>query len=54
VLTDNLLFSDQAYKRPDEDKIELEQKLKVLMPIKKQKGQKELSAEDKKYSNAIS
>lgn len=54
MLTDNLLFGDQAYKRPDEDKIELEQGLKVLTPIKKQRGMKELSAEDKKYSNAVS
>jgi hypothetical protein len=54
MLTDNLLFGDQAYKRPDEDKVELEQELKVLTPIKKQRGQKELSVEDKKYSNAVS
>ncbi|GLS91809.1 hypothetical protein GCM10007916_28790 [Psychromonas marina] len=54
MLSDNLLFGDQAYKRPDEEKIELEQGLKALTPIKKQKGQKELSPEDKAYSNAVS
>jgi hypothetical protein len=54
MLTDNLLFGDQAYKRPDEEKIELDQGLKVFTPIKKQRGQKHLSPEDKKYSNAVS
>ena len=54
MLTDNLLFGDQAYKRPDEDKVELDQELKVLTPIKKQRGQKHLSSEDKIYSNAVS
>uniref|UniRef100_UPI00048D5153 transposase n=1 Tax=Psychromonas hadalis TaxID=211669 RepID=UPI00048D5153 len=40
MLTDNLLFGDQAYKRPDEDNVELEQELKVLTPIKKQRGRR--------------
>ena len=54
MLRDNLLFGGKAYKRSDEDKVELEQELKVLTPIKKQRGQYELSAEDQKYSNAVS
>ena len=54
MLTDHLLFGYEAYKRSDEDKVESEQGLKVLTPIKKQRGQKKLSTEDKKYSNAIS
>ena len=45
--TYNFLFGNQAYKRSDEDKVELEQGLKVLTPLKKQKGQKELSTEEK-------
>jgi hypothetical protein len=54
MLTDNLLFGDQAYKRPDEEKVEFEQGLKVLTPIKKQRGQKDLSPKDKAYSNTVS
>ena len=49
-----MLFGDKAYKRSDEYKVELEQELKVLTPIKKQRGQYYLSAEDQKYSNAVS
>ena len=47
MLTDNLLFGNQAYKRSDEDKVESEQGLKVLTPLKKQRGQKELSTQKK-------
>ena len=54
MLRDNLLFVGKAYKRSDEDKVELVQELMVLTSTKKQRGQYELSAEDPKYSNAVS
>jgi hypothetical protein len=54
MLTENLLFGDQAYKMTDEKKVELIQGLKVLKPVKKQRGKKHLSPEDKNYSNAVS
>ena len=54
MLTDNLLFGNQAYKRSDEEKVDSEQGLKVLTPLKKQNRQKMLSTEGKKYSNARS
>jgi hypothetical protein len=50
----NLAFGDQAYRRPDEKRIEQEQDLKVLTPIQKQPGQRELGLEDKRFSNAVS
>uniref|UniRef100_UPI0005243EE5 hypothetical protein n=1 Tax=Psychromonas hadalis TaxID=211669 RepID=UPI0005243EE5 len=40
MLTNNLLFGDLAYKRPDEDNVELEQELKVLTPIKNKEGRR--------------
>jgi hypothetical protein len=54
MLHDNIIFGDQAYKRPDEDHIEAQQDLKVLTPIKKKRGQKELDREDKIFSKAVS
>ena len=53
-LHDNLLFGDQAYKRPDEKKIEMTQSLKVFTPIKKKKGQKKLDDQSRVFSNAVS
>lgn len=53
-LHDNLAFADQAYKRPDAQKIEEEQQLKVLTPIKKNKGQKVLEPEQKTFSKEVS
>ncbi|MCK5819740.1 MAG: hypothetical protein KAH18_10970 [Psychromonas sp.] len=53
MLTDNLLFGNQPYKRSDEDKVESEQGLKVLTPIKNIGGRKSYR-QRKKYSNAVS
>lgn len=53
MLSDNLVFGDKAYKRPDENKIELTQNLKVLTPTVKPRGQ-ELEQEQKHYSKAVS
>ncbi|MCK5819691.1 MAG: hypothetical protein KAH18_10715 [Psychromonas sp.] len=49
--TDNLLFGDQADKMPDEYNVELGLGLKVLTPIKKQKGAKELIDRGQKNRN---
>ena len=54
MLHDNLGFGDQAYKRPDAECIELKQDLKILTPIKKAKGQKELQPSQKAFSKAVS
>lgn len=50
----NLVFADQAYRRPDEKSIEMRQNLKVLTPVQKAPGQKELMPEDKAFSKAVS
>lgn len=54
MLHDNLVFADQAYKRPDEQQIELTQDLKVLTPITKARGQKKLEPAQRDFSKAIS
>lgn len=54
MLHDNLGFGDQAYKRPDAELIEVEQNLKILTPIKKDRGQKELEPENRAFSKAVS
>jgi hypothetical protein len=54
MMRDNLVFADQAYKRPDAEQIEIEQDLKVLTPIKKAKGQKALDPEQRIFSKAVS
>lgn len=54
MLHDNLVFADQAYRRPDEQEIEHTQDLKVLTPVKKARGQKKLEPEQQAYSKAIS
>lgn len=53
TMGDNLAFADKAYKRPDEQQIELEQNLKVITPPVKARGQKVLSEEQAKLSKAI-
>ena len=50
----NLAFADQAYRRPDEKRVEMTQELKVFTPIQKQRGQKELPSENKRFSKAVS
>lgn len=52
-MSDNLVFGDKAYKRPDGDKFELENELKVITPIIKERG-KELTQEQKVFSKAVS
>jgi hypothetical protein len=54
MMHDNLVFADQAYKRPDAKQIEIEQNLKVLTPIGKTKGQKELEPAQRMFSKAVS
>lgn len=54
MLHDNLGFGDQAYKRPDAELIEVEQNLKILTPIKKTRGQKELDPANRAFSKAVS
>ena len=54
MMHDNLVFADQAYKRPDAKQIEIEQNLKVLTPIGRAKGQKELGPEQRMFSKAVS
>ena len=50
----NLVFADQAYRRPDEKEVEESQDLKVITPIKKKRGQNKLAPNDKEYSKAVS
>ena len=54
MLHDNLGFGDQAYKRSDADLIEMEQNLKIMTPLKKARGQKELEPEQRAFSKAVS
>ena len=54
MMHDNLVFGDQAYKRPDADDIEARQSLKVFTPIKKAKGQKQLDPQQKAFSKEVS
>lgn len=54
MMQDNLVFGDKAYKRPDEYNIELAQDLKVLTPTIKQRGQTELTSEQKTHSKLVS
>jgi hypothetical protein len=53
MMHDNLVFADKAYKRPDEQAIEMKQELKVITPAFKEKGQKKLSNEQAKFSKAV-
>lgn len=54
ALHHNLVFADQAYRRPDEKAIEMAQDLKVFTPIQKARGQKKLAPEQKAFSQAVS
>jgi hypothetical protein len=54
MLHDNLVFADQAYKRPDAHSIELSQNLKVLTPCTKAPGQKKLEPDQRAFSKAVS
>jgi len=40
AIQNNELYGDKAYQRPNAKAVEQEQKLTVLTPVKKQKGQK--------------
>ncbi|WP_234802457.1 peptide deformylase [Legionella maceachernii] len=42
MLHDNLGFGDQAYKRPDDQIVEMEQDLKIMTPVKKARGQEKI------------
>lgn len=54
ALHQNELYGDKAYQRPDAQVVEKEQKLTVLTPVKKQKGQKYLEPQDQWLSTAVS
>jgi len=54
VLQGNELYGDKAYQRPDAKEVERQQNLKVLTPVKKQKGQKYLEPRDQWLSTAVS
>jgi len=53
MMSDNLVFADKAYKRSDEQQIELEQNLKVITPPLKARGQKALDEGQAKLTKAI-
>ena len=53
MMHDNLVFADKAYKRPDEQSIEMGQGLKVITPTIKQRGQKKLLPEQAAFSRAV-
>lgn len=53
-MSNNLVFADKAYKRPDEQVVELANDLKVMTPTIKCRGQKELTPEQKTFSNRVS
>jgi hypothetical protein len=54
ALHNNELYGDKAYQRPDAETVKQEQKLTVLTPVKKQKGQKYLEPQDQWLSTAVS
>lgn len=54
VLHDGAVFGDQAYKRSDEQKVAIDQNLKVFTPCKKARGQKSLNTQQRLFSNAVS
>lgn len=54
LLTNNELFADKAYQRPDARMIEAAQGLAVLTPVKKEKGQVYLEPADQWLSTAVS
>ena len=54
VLHNNYLYGDKAYLRPDAKQVMDDQNLVVLTPVKKQKGQKHLNADEKQRSTTLS
>ncbi len=54
MLSDNELYGDKAYARPDQREIETSQRLIVHTPVKKEKGQVYLDSADKLFSSAVS
>ncbi len=48
------VFGDKAYQRPDAKEIQEFQNLNVLTPVKKEKGQKHLDADEQWLSTAVS
>jgi hypothetical protein len=54
MLSDNYVFADKAYNRPDAKTIQRTQNLMVVTPITKEPGQKQLDAAQKLYSTAVS
>jgi hypothetical protein len=54
ALTNNVLYGDKAYQRPDAEEIHRTQNLTVLTPVKKQKGQDSLETQDQWLSTAVS
>ncbi len=53
-LTNNVLYGDKAYQRPDASEIQQTQDLTVLTPVKKQPGQQALDADEQWLSTAVS
>lgn len=54
MLTNEDVYGDKAYERPDADRVKSEQNLSVFTPVKKQKGQKHLEADEQWLSTAVS
>lgn len=54
MLSNNLVYADKAYKRPDSNVIEVSQNLKVVTPITKAPGQEHLDAAQKLQLNRLS
>jgi hypothetical protein len=54
VLINEEVYGDKAYQRPDAEEIREQQGLTVLTPVKKQKGQKYLEADQQWLSTAVS
>ena len=54
LLTNNELYADKAYQRPDAEAVEATQGLTVLTPVKKEKGQAYLEPSDQWLSTAVS
>ena len=54
LLTNNELYADKAYLRPDPKIVKAEQGLTVLTPVKKEKGQCYLEPSDQWLSTAVS
>jgi len=53
-LTDEELYGDKAYQRPDAKAVQELQNLSVRTPVKKKKGQKYLDADEQWLSTAVS